>query len=43
MPVSLACTARDYTDAVQALPAMQAWVVDGMVETGRIGQFERDE
>ncbi len=41
--VALGGAARDYAEAVLALPAMQAWVADAVAETERIEMFERDE
>jgi glutathione S-transferase len=40
--VALMGAAKDYAEAVLALPAMQEWVADGVAETERIGMFERD-
>jgi glutathione S-transferase len=40
--VALEDAARDYAEAVLALPALQEWVADGVAETERIEQFERD-
>jgi glutathione S-transferase len=41
--VALEGAARDYAEAVLALPALQEWVADGVAETERIAAFERDE
>jgi len=41
--VTLTGAAKDYADAVLALPALQAWVADAVAETERIEMFERDE
>jgi glutathione S-transferase len=41
--VALTGAAKDYAEAVLALPAMQAWVADGIAETERIAQFEQYE
>jgi glutathione S-transferase len=41
--VALTGAAKDYADAVLALPALQAWVADAVAETERIEKFERDE
>jgi glutathione S-transferase len=41
--VALEGAARDYADAVLALPALRAWVADALAETERIEMFERDE
>ena len=41
--VALAGAARDYADALLALPSLQAWVADAVAETERIEQFERGE
>lgn len=41
--VALEGAARDYADAVLALPALQAWVADAVAETERIEKFERGE
>ncbi|ODU25685.1 MAG: glutathione S-transferase [Thiobacillus sp. SCN 62-729] len=41
--VALDGAARDYAEAVRALPALQEWVADGVAETERIEMFERDE
>ncbi|MDO9467827.1 MAG: glutathione S-transferase family protein [Thiobacillus sp.] len=41
--VALEGAAKDYADAILALPALQAWVADAVAETERIGMFERDE
>jgi glutathione S-transferase len=41
--VALAGTAKDYADAVLALPALQAWVADALAETERIEKFEPGE
>lgn len=41
--VELQGAARDYADAVLALPALQAWVTAAVAETERIEKFERDE
>ena len=38
--VALEGAARDYADAVLALPALQAWVADAEAETGRIEKFD---
>jgi glutathione S-transferase len=38
--VALEGAARDYADAVLALPALQAWVADAVAETERIEEFE---
>jgi glutathione S-transferase len=40
--VALTGAAKDYADAVLALPALQEWVADGVAETERIAAFERD-
>lgn len=40
--VALEGAARDYADAVRALPALQAWVADAVAETERIGKYERE-
>lgn len=34
--------ARDYAEAVLALPALKTWVADALAETERIEKFERD-
>ena len=41
--VALEGAARDYANAMLALPALQAWMADAEAETGRIEKFERDE
>jgi len=41
--VALEGAAKDYAEAVRALPALQAWVADAVAETERIEKFERDE
>ena len=41
--VALTGAAKDYADAVLALPAVREWVADGVAETERIAAFERDE
>jgi len=41
--VALTGTAKDYADAVLALPAVQEWVADGVAETERIEMFERND
>ena len=41
--VALEGAAKDYADAILALPALQAWVADAVAETGRIEMFEHDE
>lgn len=41
--VALGGAARDYADAVLALPALQAWVADAVAETERIEKFDRHE
>ena len=38
--VVLEGAAKDYADAVLALPALQAWVADAVTETERIEKFE---
>jgi glutathione S-transferase len=38
--VALEGAARDYADAVLALPALQAWVADAVAETERIEKFD---
>jgi glutathione S-transferase len=38
--VALAGAARDYADAILALPALQAWVADAEAETERIEKFD---
>ena len=38
--VALEGAARDYADAMLALPALQAWVADAVVETERIVMFD---
>lgn len=40
--VALAGAARDYADAMLALPALQAWVADAEAEAERIEMFERN-
>lgn len=35
--------ARDYADAILALPALRAWVADALAETERIEMFEQNE
>jgi glutathione S-transferase len=40
--VELAGAARDYAEAVLALPALKAWMADAVAETERIEKFERD-
>jgi glutathione S-transferase len=40
--VALEGAAKDYADAVLALPALRDWVADALVETERIEVFERD-
>jgi glutathione S-transferase len=40
--VALEGAAKDYADAVLALPALQAWVADAVAETERIGKYERE-
>ena len=41
--VALEGAARDYADAVLALPALREWVAAGVAETERIEQFERND
>ena len=41
--VALEGAARDYADAVRALPALREWVAAGVAETERIEQFERND
>ncbi|MDP1645717.1 MAG: glutathione S-transferase family protein [Thiobacillus sp.] len=41
--VALAGAARNYADAMLALPALQAWVADAVAEAERVEKFERDE
>jgi glutathione S-transferase len=41
--VDLTGAAKDYAEAVLALPALKAWVADAAAETERIEMFERDE
>ena len=41
--VALTGAAKDYAEAVLALPALKEWVADGVAETERIEMFERDE
>ncbi len=41
--MALTGAAKEYADAVLALPAVQEWVADGVAETERIDMFERDE
>jgi hypothetical protein len=41
--VALEGAAKDYADAVLALPALKAWVADALVETERIEMYEFDE
>ena len=41
--VALEGVARDYADAVLALPALQAWVADAEAEAERIEKFDRYE
>jgi glutathione S-transferase len=41
--VALKDAAKDYADAVLALPALKAWVADAVAETERIEIFECDE
>jgi len=38
--VALTGAARDYADAILALPALQAWVADAVAETERIERFD---
>lgn len=38
--VTLTGAARDYADAVLALPAMQEWVADAQVEPERIEKLD---
>ena len=38
--VALTGAAKDYADAVLALPALQAWVADAVAETERIEKYE---
>ncbi len=38
--VPLQGLARDYADAILALPAMQSWVADALAENERIEMFE---
>ena len=38
--VGLEGVARDYADAILALPALRAWVADALAETERIGMFD---
>jgi glutathione S-transferase len=40
--VVLEDAAKDYADAMLALPALQAWVADAVAETERIGKYERE-
>ena len=41
--VALEGAARDYADAILALPALQAWVADAVAETEHIEKFDRYE
>jgi glutathione S-transferase len=41
--VALEGAAKDYADAVLALPALKAWVADAVAETERIEMYEFDE
>ena len=41
--VALEGAAKDYAEAMLALPALQAWVADAVAETERIEKFEREE
>ncbi|MDA8129479.1 MAG: glutathione S-transferase family protein [Betaproteobacteria bacterium] len=41
--VTLQGAAREYAEAMLALPAMREWVADAVLEAERIEQFERDE
>ena len=41
--VALEGAAKDYAEAVLALPAMRVWVADALAEAERIEMFERDE
>ncbi|MGA9165484.1 MAG: glutathione S-transferase family protein [Thiobacillus sp.] len=41
--LALAGAARDYADAILALPALQAWVADAEVEAERIEKFDLHE
>ena len=41
--VALRGAAKDYADAVLALPALNEWVAAAVAETERIEKFERDE
>jgi glutathione S-transferase len=41
--VELEGAAKDYAEAVLALPALQQWVADALAETERIERFERNE
>jgi len=41
--VALEGVARDYADAILALPALHAWVADALAETERIEMFEKYE
>jgi glutathione S-transferase len=41
--VALTGAARDYAEAVLALPAVLAWVAEAVAEKERIAKFERDE
>ena len=38
--VALEGTARDYAEAILALPALQAWMADALAETERIEKFD---
>lgn len=40
--VMLQGVARDYSDAILALPSMQTWMADALAETERIEMFERN-
>ena len=41
--VALEGAARDYAEAILAVPALQAWVADAMAETERIERFDLHE
>jgi glutathione S-transferase len=41
--VALKGAAKDYADAMLALPALKAWVADALTEAERIEKFEFDE
>jgi glutathione S-transferase len=41
--VVLMGAARDYAEAILALPALQGWVAEAVAEKERIAKFERDE